>query len=131
METQKKPTTRWRNVARWAARIVSLGPILFAIGEWLFPGEESIGNAVGLFWYDYLSLTVLYLSVAGLLLAWWRPMLGGWIAIAGGLLLTLVLFPVFEQMFTWGFLAFLVAPGALFVASAWKTHKTGQAPAAP
>jgi hypothetical protein len=126
MTTQTNPSTKWRNVARWTARIVSVPVIVFAIGEF-FPGEETIASATGLFWYDYMNLTVLYLSVAGLLLGWWRPMLGGWIAIGGGLLLTLVLIPVFEQMLTWGFLAFLVLPGALFVASVWKTAKPAEA----
>ncbi|TAK13589.1 MAG: hypothetical protein EPO32_04665 [Anaerolineae bacterium] len=130
MTNNSLPISKRQNFTRWAARIISLGPIIFAAGE-LLPGEDTIASATGLFWYDYMNLAVLYISVAGLLLAWWRPLVGGWMAIAGGLLLTLVLFPVFERMLTWGFLMILVAPGALFVASAWKPHKTGQAPAAP
>jgi hypothetical protein len=67
----------WVRVTRWVARIWSLGPILFTLAEILFPHSEE---GVPVPWTDWLALSVAFLSVLGLALAWRWERLGGWIS---------------------------------------------------
>jgi hypothetical protein len=79
-------TRRWVLVTRWVARIWSLGPILFALAEILFPHAEE-GVEVPLM--DWLALSLAFISVIGLALAWRWERLGGWLSLA-----TLVVFTI-------------------------------------
>lgn len=52
---------------RWAARIWSIGPILFASGEVFFPHSDP---GVEMHWTEWLPVILLFGSVAGLAIAW-------------------------------------------------------------
>jgi hypothetical protein len=55
----------WVRITRWVARIWSLGPILFALVEILFPHADE---NVPVPWTDWLMLGLLFLSVFSLFL---------------------------------------------------------------
>jgi hypothetical protein len=104
-------------IARWVARIWSLGPILFALGNALFGGLSDVQPGARVYWYDYLMLSVLALLVGGLALAWWLPLAGGLIAVAGALVVAAI-FPVFYREQVPGLIIVsLLGPGLLFIAS--------------
>jgi hypothetical protein len=106
---------KWK-VLRWVARIWSVPAILWSLAEILFPH----GGDAYVPWYDWVLLGLMGLAVIGLALAWRWEALGGWIAIAG-YLLHVALWPIFRGSWamTWLiFLAFVGAPGLLFVLAA-------------
>ena len=108
----------WIRVTRWVARIWSLGPIIFALTEILFPHSEE---GVPVPWTDWLALSVVFISVIGLALAWRWERLGGWISVAA-LAFFLVLFLItVERSFpaVLIFLAGIGVPAALFLISAY------------
>ena len=115
METNSRT---WVRVTRWVARIWSLAPILFALSEILFPHAEE---GVPVPWTDWLALSLAFISVIGLALAWRWERLGGWISIAAlGIFLVLFLITV-ERSFPMVliFLAGIGVPAALFLISAY------------
>ena len=108
----------WVRVTRWVARIWSLGPILFALAEILFPHAEE-GVAVP--WTDWVTLSIAFISVIGLAIAWRWERLGGWISLVA-LAVFLVLFLITVERSFPGFLIFLVGigvPAVLFLISAY------------
>lgn len=81
-------TTRWIGIARWTARLWTLAVALFALGEIIFSRGEK-GAAVP--WTDWLVLSLLGISIIGLILAWIWERLGGWLSI-GALVVFAVIF---------------------------------------
>ena len=108
----------WVRVTRWVARIWSLGPILFVLAEILFPHAEE---GVPVPWTDYITLSLVFISVIGLAIAWRWERLGGWISIAA-LAVFLVLFLITVERSFPAVLIFMVGigvPAALFLISAY------------
>ena len=108
----------WVRVTRWVARVWSLGPILFVLAEILFPHAEE---GVPVPWTDWLALSMVFISVIGLALAWRWERLGGWISIAA-LAVFLVLFLITVERSFPAVLIFMVGigvPAALFLISAY------------
>jgi hypothetical protein len=106
----------WVRITRWVARIWSLGPILFALVEILFPHADE---NVPVPWTDWLMLGLLFLSVFSLAVAWRWERLGGWVSLISlAVLATLFLINV-ERAFP-AVLIFLVGigvPAVLFLVS--------------
>lgn len=71
-------TKRWVPVTRWVARIWSLGPILFVLAEILFPHAQE---GVEVPFTDWLTLSLAFISVIGLAMAWRWERLGGWLSL--------------------------------------------------
>jgi small-conductance mechanosensitive channel len=120
MDKNRKSWVRW---TRWIARIWSLGPILFVLGEILFPhGDESVEVP----WTAWVNLSLIFIAVLGLALAWRWERLGGWLAL-GFLAAFLALFFInVERSFSSG-LIFLVAvgvPAVLFLISSYAESST-------
>jgi hypothetical protein len=111
-------TKNWVPVVRWVARIWSLAPIIFALAEIVFPHSEE---GVVVPWIDWMVLSVAFLSVIGLALAWRWERLGGWISVVA-LAIFMVLFLVTVERSFPGVVIFLVGigiPAALFLISAY------------
>jgi hypothetical protein len=111
-------TRNWVRVVRWVARIWSLGPILFALAEILFPHAEE-GEIVP--WTELVPLGLAFISVIGLALAWRWERLGGWISL-GALAVFLILFLITVERSFPAVLIFLVGigvPATLFLISAY------------
>jgi hypothetical protein len=108
----------WVRITRWLARIWSLAPILYALAEILFPHAEE---GVPIPWTDYLNLSLIFLSILGLGLAWRWERLGGWIS-AVSLVIFLVLFLITVERSFPAVLIFAVGigvPAMLFLISAY------------
>ena len=108
----------WVRLTRWVARIWSLGPILFALAEILFPHAEE---GVPVPWTDWLALSLAFMSVIGLALAWRWERMGGWISVVA-LTIFLVIFLISVDRSFPAALIFLVGigvPAALFLISAY------------
>lgn len=106
----------WVKVTRWVARIWSLGLILFALLVILTP-DANQGVAVP--WTDWLNLSIVFISVLGLALAWRWERLGGWIAVISLAIFTVLFLITVERSFP-TVLIFLVGigvPAALFLIS--------------
>lgn len=106
----------WVKITRWVARIWSLGPILFALVEVLFPHADE---NVPVPWTDWLMLGLLFLSVFGLAMAWRWERLGGWVSLISLAVLTILFLINVERSFP-AVLIFLVGigvPAVLFLTS--------------
>ena len=106
----------WVKMTRWVARIWSLGPILITLVVIIGPDENVVEPVP---WTDWLALSLIFISVLGLAIAWRWERLGGWISI-GFLVIFMVVFLItVERSFpTW--LIFLVGigvPAVLFLIS--------------
>lgn len=108
----------WIRVTRWVARIWSLGPILFVLAEILFPHSEE---DVPVPWTDWLALSLAFISVIGLALAWRWERLGGWISVTALAIFLAVFLITVEGTFpaVLIFLAGIGVPAALFLISAY------------
>jgi hypothetical protein len=109
-------TKGWVKITRWVARIWSLGPILFALVEVLFPHAEE---NVPVPWTDWMMLGLLFLSVFGLAMAWRWERLGGWVSLVSLAVLTTLFLINIERAFP-AVLIFLVGigvPAVLFLIS--------------
>ena len=108
----------WVRVTRWVARLWSVVPIAIALAEILFPHSEP---GVRISWTDFLLLSLLFISVFSLALAWRWERFGGWAsAITLGVLVVLFLITV-ERAFP-TVLIFLVGigvPAGLFLVSSY------------
>ena len=111
-------TRRWVLVTRWVARIWSLGPILFILAEIVFPHAEE-GVEVPL--TDWLNLSLLFISVIGLALAWRWERLGGWLSLITLVALTIVFVINVERSFpaVLFFLLGIGTPAVLFLISSY------------
>ncbi|MEJ2510743.1 MAG: hypothetical protein P8Y72_04000 [Anaerolineales bacterium] len=102
------------SVLRWVARIWSIPAIFFAVNEILFPSTE---NGVQEGWFTWATVILMFLSIVGLLVAWWRDLLGGLASI--GLLFLFFVFYWFDagEFFPgWIWLVgFVALPAGLFV----------------
>jgi hypothetical protein len=115
MDRNKKSWVRW---TRWIARIWSLVPILFALGEILFPHSEE---GVEVPWTDWLNLSLIFVAVLGLALAWRWERMGGWIAVVFLAVFLVLFFINVERSFPSGliFLAAVGVPAVLFLISSY------------
>lgn len=87
--------TRLEPVLRWTARVcgtlvagflylsLSVGAVLTALDVELPATEETATTEERLAWYEIASLSVFAIGCFGFVVAWWRPIEGGAIAIAG------------------------------------------------
>jgi hypothetical protein len=113
MDENKKGWVRW---TRWVARIWSLGPILFVLAEIVFPHAEE---GVPVSWMEWVTLSVAFMSVLGLALAWRWERLGGWIAVIALAIFTVLFLITVERSFPTVliFLVGLGVPAALYLIS--------------
>ena len=106
--------SRWQYI-RWTARLISLGPIIFLLGEFLFPHGDS---EIPVPWVEFIPLGFMALSVIGLILAWRWERIGGWLSL-GSLAAFLILFWIIQgEFFPWVAiipLSFIVVPAVLFL----------------
>ncbi len=108
-----------RVVLRWVARIWTLPAIFFMGAHLIDPGTEPAAEENLLTW---ITLGLLFVSVFGLALAWWKAQAGAWMALVA-LVLCLLLYWVNNGEFfpLEGFVLFLlgiVVPAGLFLWSA-------------
>ena len=115
MDENKKGWVRW---TRWIARIWSLGPLLFALGEILFPHAEA---DVEVPWTDWLNLSLIFTAVLGLAIGWRWERLGGWISIVSLAVFTVLFLITVERSYpmVFIFLAGVGVPAVLFLISAY------------
>ncbi len=108
----------WVRVTRWVARIWSLGLILLSLLVILTP---DVNQEVAVPWTDWLNLSIVFISVLGLALAWRWERLGGWISIVALALFTTLFLITVERSFP-TVLIFLVGigvPAGLFLISSY------------
>lgn len=101
-------------VLRWVARIWSIPAIFFAVNEILFPSSE---NVVEEGWFTWATVMLMFLSVVGLLVAWWKERIGGWASL-GILVLFFVFYWVDASEFFPGWIwlvGFVALPAVLFL----------------
>lgn len=116
-EPESTPSRR-AVVLRWAARLLSLGPILFALGEVLSPHSQP---GVPVPWQDLVLVGIMFTGVLGLALAWRWERLGAWVTIGaylvflGGYALVRGEFFPIPALFT---LSLILVPAVLFLLSA-------------
>lgn len=101
---------------RWVARVWSIPAIFFAVNELFFPDAHQ---GVETNWFTWATVIVMFLSVVGLLIAWWYERLGGWASI--GLLVVFLIFywvdtAEFFPGWSW-LLGFVALPAGLFLLS--------------
>ncbi len=104
----------WVRITRWIARIWSLVPILYSLAEILFPHAD---DSVPVPWTDWMNLSLVFLSVFGLALAWRWERLGGWVSSITLVGFTILFLITVERSFPM-VLIFLVGigiPAALFL----------------
>ena len=108
----------WVKVTRWVARIWSLGPILFALLVILTP---DVNQEVTVHWTEWLTLSLAFLSVLGLAIAWRWERLGGWIAVISLAIFTVLFLITVERYFPTVliFLAGIGVPAALYLISSY------------
>lgn len=111
-------------ILRWAARVLSLGPILFVLAEIVFPHSDP---DVQVPWQDWVLVGIMFTSVLGLALAWRWERFGGWVTITayvvflGGF--ALVRGEFFPILGMW-VLSLILVPAVLFLMSA-SARRTG------
>jgi len=101
-------------ILRWVARIWSLPAIFFAVSELIFSSSDP-GIEEG--WLAWATVVILFLSVIGLLIAWWRERFGGWMSIGALLLFFILYWMDTARLFPgWGLLiAFVAVPAILYL----------------
>lgn len=83
----------WMKVLRWLARVWSIPAILFIGAEIVSPHNNS---GVDVFWYEWLAVGTMFISVLALLLGWWKEKIGGWAALSF-LVLSLIIYGIYTQ----------------------------------
>jgi hypothetical protein len=106
-----KIANKWSVGLRWLARVWSAPAILFAFGELIFP---HVDPEVTVPWTDWIAVALMFLSIFGLVLAWWRARLGAYFSLAA-LALFLVVYALNRgEFFTgWGLVIPMVAGPAV------------------
>ncbi|MCJ7625245.1 MAG: hypothetical protein MUO76_17245 [Anaerolineaceae bacterium] len=102
-----------RRVARVWSIVVIAFTLLIAIGEIAFPHTEA-----DVPFLEYLMPVSMFVSVLGLLIAWWREALGGGINIGFFLANIIIYYVVNDRFFPVRGLAILslaIVPGILFL----------------
>ena len=116
----------WANLLRWTGRVWSSPAILFVGGHLVFPDTEP---GAEVFWYEWLAVVMLFLSVSALLLGWWKEKLGGWAAIILMAISMLVYTAYSGEFFPawWLLLLGIVVPAGMFLGSAFLRDKIAEA----
>jgi len=86
----------WVKVTRWVARIWSLGLILLSLLVILTP---DVNQEVAVPWTDWLNLSIVFISVLGLALAWRWERLGGWISVVALAVFSVLFMITVERFF--------------------------------
>jgi hypothetical protein len=118
MRAQKNPV--WE-VARWLARLWSIGPVVFLMGEFFYP---QVDTSVPVPWMDWLLVALLAISALALILAWWRERLGAWLSLGSLAAFLLGYWAVHSEFFPWQGLAWLgviVAPALVFLLYSYRS----------
>ena len=108
----------WVRVTRWVARIWSLGLVLIVLLVILTP---DVNQEVAVHWTEWLTLSLAFLSVLGLAIAWRWERLGGWIAVISLAIFTVLFLITVERYFPTVliFLAGIGVPAALYLISSY------------
>jgi hypothetical protein len=104
---------KWIPVIRWTARIWTLVPIFFALGEILFPHGGN-GEVV---WYEILALSLLGVTLLGLALAWRWERIGAVISLTSLAIFSVLFILTFERIFPTIFIFILAlgTPAGMFL----------------
>ncbi len=120
MTTQSLANQPGWEVVRWLARLWSIGPVVFLLGEFFYP---HVDPAVAVPWTDWLLVALLLIAALALVLAWWREGLGAWLSIAALAAFLLAYWLVHGEFFPWGGLVWLgaiIAPALVFLAYSYR-----------
>lgn len=81
-----------RLIMRWTGRVV--GSLLVGLFVLIFVGESfgegSLEPLLHLTPVEVIEWLAVLLAIAGMVAAWWRERLGGWLAVAGGVIFNVV-----------------------------------------
>ena len=116
MTTQTLASHLAWEVVRWLARLWSIGPVVYLLGEFFYPHVEP---SVAVPWSDWLLVALLLIAGLALVLAWWRERLGAWLSIAALAAFLLAYWLVHGEFFPWTGLIWLgaiLAPALVFLA---------------
>ncbi len=117
--------TKTRKILRWIARIWAA--LMAAMILFMFIGNtamDGIGPIFYLTFRETLMMVAFLVVFVGLILAWKRECLGGWM-IVGGMLAFYVLNFAFSGTFPRGATFFIIAlPGILFLISYYASNET-------
>lgn len=108
-------------VARWLARLWSIGPVVFLMGEFFYPHVDS---SIPVPWTDWLLVALLAASALALVLAWWRERLGGGISVSALGVFLLAYWAFNGEFFPWAGLVWLgaiLAPAMVFLLFSYRT----------
>jgi hypothetical protein len=116
----------WAGLAtRWTARLT--GALLLGLVVALFIGEGLLGgggpNLVKASWPERFMFVAMLISVAGLVVLWWRELLGG-VFVIGGMVVFYGLNYHLSGKFPGGAFPLLYMPGILAVVS-WVLSRPG------
>lgn len=126
--TEEHTGRNYHVVLRWVARIWSIPAIFFMFAHFL---EPETGAGVDEDLLTWITLGLLFVSVFGLVLAWWKAGPGAWMAIIA-LALSMLLYWVdngeFFPLEGFGlFLLGIAVPAGLFLWSVGKRQPTKMA----
>jgi hypothetical protein len=113
------------NIIRWIARMWA--SLMAAIILFVFVGDavgDGNGPAVALTIRDYLMIPSFLIVFLGLILAWKREKLGGWMIIAGMAAFYLFAFAYSGDFPQGPFFLIIATPGILFLICAYAKIKT-------
>jgi hypothetical protein len=110
---------KWVPVVRWVARVWSLVPITFGLAEVIFP-DHGVQESVVVPWTSWLALSILGISIIGLVVAWRWELIGARISAAAFIVFVVVFLITVERSYP-AVLIFILAigvPAGLFMAVA-------------
>jgi hypothetical protein len=106
---------------RWSAQ--GVGMLLVLLIAFMVVGEALASKGPvalpQLTPFETWGVVAVFISMAGILLAWWRPRPGGGLTLAGGTLFNLIQSLESKQLDLFWFAVVFMVVGALLLASGW------------
>ena len=118
---------QFAQVLRWAARILGTPLAILIFLDFLSDASGTHGpgpwNIFKLSWTEQILLDVVLLASFGLLVAWRRETVGGWIATTCGVVFLTACLLVPGMRTVWGLGIALAIPGFLYLLAAHESHR--------
>jgi cytochrome bd-type quinol oxidase subunit 2 len=116
--SEREKDEKMARIIKWVARVLSLPAILFALAHIVTPDtEQSVEESV----LTWITLGVMFFSVAGLALGWWKERIGGWTAISAMVVFFILFWIERGEFFPFQiallFLVGIALPAGLFILS--------------